>query len=114
MKMTDMIEGKVVILELSGKIMGGKEIDRFHDKIHEHLKAGRKLYVVDMKRVTFTNSSGLGMLIRGYASVTKADGKMVLANITNIQDLLAMTRLLTVFDTYDSREEAIAALLGDD
>ena len=96
-------------LELSGKIMGGDEITRFHETIHEHLKADRKLFVVDMKGITWTNSLGLGMLISGYAAVAKADGRMVLANITNIQDLLAMTRLLTVFEAYDSHDEAIAA-----
>jgi anti-anti-sigma factor len=97
-------------MSLSGKIIGGEEATLCHGRIHEYLNLGQKNFVIDMGKVEWTNSQGLGMLIGCYVSVTKAGGRMVLARITNIQALLAMTRLLQVFDCYDSVEEAKEAL----
>ena len=107
MKISDTIEGDVVILELSGKIMGGDESTLFHGKIREYLNYNKLKFVIDMKDILWSNSIGLGMLITALTTVKKADGQTVLANVTNIQDLLAMTQLIRVFETYDSREEAM-------
>ena len=109
MKIKDVNQNGIVVLALSGKIMGGKETTLFYGMIQENLSLNRKNFVIDMKAVEWSNSLGLGMLIAGLASVTKAGGRIVLANVTNIQDLLAMTRLILVFETYDSLEEAIAS-----
>ena len=107
MKVSDAIEGDVGIFELSGKIMGGDESTLFFGKIREYLNYHKLNFVIDMKDVLWSNSLGLGMLIAALATVKKADGQMVLANVTNVQDLLAMTQLIRVFETYDSREEAM-------
>ena len=87
--------------------MGGDETTMFHGKIHEYLNLNKNKVVVDLSKTEWTNTLGLGMLIAGHAAVKKANGKLVLANITNIENILAITQLLKVFETYDSLEAAL-------
>jgi anti-sigma B factor antagonist len=109
-KMKDSLEGDIAVLALSGKIMGGPDATFFHGKIHEFLTLNKRKFIVDLANVEWSNSVGIGMLIAGLTSVVKERGRLVLANITNIRNLLAMTRLLRVFECYDSVEEAKQAL----
>jgi len=107
MKFEDSLENDVVIIEISGKIMGGEETTLFHGKIHEYLTLNKKQIVLDLKDVDWMNSVGLGMLISALTAVKNAGGRLVLANITKIESILTITRLITVFEHYDSRDEAI-------
>jgi anti-sigma B factor antagonist len=107
MKFKDILEGQVVILDVSGKIMGGEETTMFHGKIHEYINQNKKNFVVDLKRVDWMNSVGLGMLISSLTTVKNSGGRLVLANITKIESILTITRLISVFEHYDSREEAL-------
>jgi anti-sigma B factor antagonist len=109
MKFEDFEADGVVVLAISGKIMGGEENTMFHGKLQEHIQAGSKKFVIDLDKVEWMNSLGLGLLISSYTAVKKVDGRLVLANITNIESILAMTRLMTVFDNYDSRDAALAS-----
>ncbi|MEA2030872.1 MAG: STAS domain-containing protein [candidate division Zixibacteria bacterium] len=107
MKFVDSLEGDIVILNVSGKIMGGDETTMFHGKIHEYINSNNKKIVVDLARVDWMNSVGLGMLISALTTVKNAGGRFVLANITKIESILTITRLITVFEHYDSREDAV-------
>jgi len=107
MKFSDFIENDVVVLEVSGKIMGGDETTMFHGKIHEYMQVNKKNICVDLASVDWMNSVGLGMLISALTTVKNAGGRLVLANIDKIESILTITRLITVFEHYDSREEAI-------
>ena len=107
MKFEDKLEGNVVILELSGKIMGGEETTLFHGKIHEYISLNKKNMVVDLEKVDWMNSVGLGMLISALTTVKNAGGRLVLANIDSIESILTITRLITVFEHYDSRVAAV-------
>ena len=107
MKFSDFIENNVVIIEVSGKIMGGDETTMFHGKIHEYMQANKKNICVDLAAVDWMNSVGLGMLISALTTVKNGGGRLVLANIDKIESILTITRLITVFEHYDSREEAI-------
>jgi anti-sigma B factor antagonist len=100
-------EGGVIVLELSGKIMGGEETTMFHGKLHEYIQAGKRNFVIDLKSVEWMNSVGLGMLISALTTVKNAKGRLVLANITNIESILSMTRLISVFEHFDSQASAI-------
>jgi anti-sigma B factor antagonist len=100
-------EGGIAVLDISGKIMGGEETTMFHGKLHELIQGGKKNFVLDLNKVDWMNSVGLGMLISALTTVKNAGGRLVLANITNIETILAMTRLITVFEHYDSREAAL-------
>jgi len=110
MKMQDTVSHGVATLSLSGKIMGGDDSTAFKGRLQEYINQGIKRFIIDLNNVTWTNSSGIGMLVAALASAKKAEGRLVLANITNIQTLLAMTHLIRVFDCYDSLDEAREAL----
>lgn len=107
MKFKDILDGNVVTLDVSGKIMGGEETTMFHGKIHEYINQNKKNFVVDLKNVDWMNSVGLGMLISSLTTVKNSGGRLVLANITKIESILTITRLISVFEHYDSREEAL-------
>lgn len=107
MKFDDKLEGNVVILDLTGKIMGGEETTLFHGKIHEYISQNKKNILVDLKKVDWMNSVGLGMLISALTTVKNSGGRLVLANITKIESILTITRLISVFEHFDSREEAL-------
>ncbi|RKX25916.1 MAG: anti-sigma factor antagonist [Candidatus Zixiibacteriota bacterium] len=108
MKFEDSVsDSGLVVLDISGKIMGGEETTLFHGKLHEYIQLNKKQFVIDLKKVEWMNSVGLGMLISALTTVKKAGGRLVLANITNIESILAMTRLITVFEHFDSREDAL-------
>ncbi|KAA3637294.1 MAG: anti-sigma factor antagonist [Calditrichaeota bacterium] len=107
MKFSDSLEGEIVIIKVSGKIMGGDETTMFHGKIHEYITLNKKSIVVDLADVDWMNSVGLGMLISALTTVKNAGGRLVLANITKIESILTITRLISVFEHYDSREEAV-------
>lgn len=107
MKFNDLIEGDIAIIDVSGKIMGGEETTMFHGKIHEFINGNKKNIVVDLASVDWMNSVGLGMLISALTTVKNAGGRLVLANIDKIESILTITRLISVFEHYDSRAEAI-------
>lgn len=110
MKFTDDVDDRIVIFELSGKIMGGDQSTRFHGRVHQHINNNQRRFLIDMDKVDWINSVGLGMLISALTTIRKAEGRMVLCGIHNVESVLSLTRLITVFETFDSRDEALAAL----
>jgi len=110
MKFDDFLEGDVAVIDVSGKIMGGEETTLFHGKIHEYIQQNKKNIVIDLSKVDWMNSVGLGMLISALTTVKNAGGRLVLANISKIESILTITRLITVFEHYDTREEALKAM----
>lgn len=110
MKFNDDLKDDIVILDVSGKIMGGEETTMFHGKIHEYITMNKKNIVVDLKKVDWMNSVGLGMLISALTTVKNAGGRLVLANIDKIESILTITRLISVFEHFESRDDAIKAL----
>lgn len=109
MKFKDFLEGDVVVLDVSGKIMGGDETTLFHGKIHEYMSQNKKNIIVDLADVDWMNSVGLGMLISALTTVKNAGGRLVLANIAKIESILTITRLISVFEHYETRKEAVAS-----
>ncbi len=109
MKFDDRLEGDIVVIDVSGKIMGGEETTLFHGRIHEYIQQNKKNIIIDLTKVDWMNSVGLGMLISALTTVKNSGGRLVLANITKIESILTITRLLSVFEHYDTREEALKA-----
>jgi anti-sigma B factor antagonist len=107
MKFEDRLEGDVVVIDVSGKIMGGEETTMFHGRIHEYIQQNKKNFIIDLTKVDWMNSVGLGMLISALTTVKNAGGRLVLANITKIESILTITRLISVFEHYDTRKEAL-------
>jgi anti-sigma B factor antagonist len=97
----------MVIISLSGKIMGGPEATEINDKINQLIDEGKLKVIVDLKEVEWMNSSGLGILIDAVTVLKNNDGALRLVNVSDrIKNLLKITKLNTVFDLRDSVEEA--------
>lgn len=108
MKLTDREQNGIVILSPKGKIMGGPDASLLQDKLYEFIEQNKKKVIVDLSEVDWMNSTGLGILISSYTTLRNNDGMLKLANVTDkIQSLLTITKLVTVFEAYNSVEEAI-------
>lgn len=100
------LEG-VVILVLDGRITTG-EAGPVRDKIAQLLAAGRNRIVLDLKSVDYIDSTGLGGLVICYTQVKKAGGALKLVNLNKRNvELLALTRLYTVFETFAEEQDAV-------
>ena len=108
MQMTERSAGAVTVLDLSGKITLGDDHGLLKDKIQSLLHQGRKDILFNLAEVAYVDSSGLGAIMAAYTTVTREGGTLKLANITKkLQDLLSITKMLTVFETFDSEDEAL-------
>lgn len=97
-----------VVVELKGNVMGGPEAQEFSDLLHKFLEDGKQNVVIDLSGTKFMNSSGLGMLISGYTTMKNGNGSLKLANATEkIESLLVITKLITIFEHYNSVDEAV-------
>ena len=90
--------------------MGGPDASILHEKLHEFIEMDKKKIIIDLSKVDWMNSTGLGILISGYTTIKNHNGDLKLANLTKkVQSLLTITKLVAVFDAYDSVDEAIAS-----
>lgn len=96
------------VFALSGKIMDWDKGSLLRGKIVESLAAGNKRIVLDLSSVDWINSVGLGLLVSIHSTVANAGGSLALANIQNIEKILTITKLVTIFDVFDSLDEALA------
>lgn len=103
------VEG-VSVLDLSGKIVLGEGDLQIKDRIKDLLADGQKRILLNLGDVSYIDSAGLGALISSYTTSKREGGQLKLVNLTKrIQDLLSITKLITVFDTYETEQEAVAS-----
>ncbi|AXJ00445.1 anti-sigma B factor antagonist [Cyclonatronum proteinivorum] len=96
------------VIEFKGNVMGGPDATKLNETLHELIDKGHKNVVVDLKKVAFMNSSGLGMLIGALTTMRNAGGDLRIANATNkIESLLIVTKLITVFKHFKSVDAAV-------
>ena len=108
MQIVERSAGTIKVLDLSGQITFTQGDLQLKDKINSLVHQGHTNILVNMANVTHVDSAGLGELVGAFTTVTKAGGSMKLVNLTKkLHDLLAITKLLTVFDTFDSEQDAL-------
>ncbi len=108
MKIVERQVGDVVILDLHGKILIGEGDDALREAVTKLADAGKTKILLNLADVPYVDSAGLGEIVRTYTTVSRKGGKLKLLNLTKkIQDLLSMTKLLTVFEAYESEDEAV-------
>ncbi|MCC7429354.1 STAS domain-containing protein [bacterium] len=108
MEISALEKNGVVVLSLSGKIMGGPDGTLLNDKMHELLDKNQKYVVVNLKEVNWMNSSGLGMLIGALTTMRANNGDLKLACITKkIESLMVITKLNKFFTTFETVEDAL-------
>ena len=99
-----------VVIEFKGNVMGGPDAVSLNETLHKLIDEDKKNIVIDLGKVKFMNSSGLGMLIGALTTMRKAGGSLVIANATDkIESLLIVTKLITVFKHFKSLDEAVAS-----
>jgi anti-sigma B factor antagonist len=108
MQIEERSTGDVTILDLKGRMTMGEGDELLKDKINSLILQGRKKLVLNLEGVPYVDSAGLGEIVRTYTTVSRQGGSLKLVNLTKrITDLLAITKLLTIFDTFDSEADAV-------
>jgi anti-sigma B factor antagonist len=108
MEIVERTVSDVTVLDLKGKMTLGEGDELLKDKINSLLSQGKKKLLLNLESVPYIDSAGLGEVVRTYTTVSRQGGSLKLLNLTKrIEDLLSITKLLTVFDTFDSEAEAV-------
>jgi anti-sigma B factor antagonist len=108
MKIAERQVGDVTVLDIHGKILIGEGDDALRDAISRLTSAGKKKVLLNLADVPYVDSAGLGEIVRCYTTVSRTGGKLKLVGLTaKIRDLLAITKLLTVFETYETEDQAV-------
>jgi anti-sigma B factor antagonist len=108
MKIEKRKNGNVTILDLKGKILSGEGIEELRQTIDSTIKQDEKQLVLNFAEVPYLDSTGLGEVVRSYTTLKKAGGTIKIANLTNkVQDLLSVTKLITVFETFQNENDAV-------
>ena len=107
-KIEERVIGHVTILDIVGKLTIDEAAGRLKDKINSLVGQQRTHIIANLGKVPYIDSGGLGELVASYGSVTKANGAMKLLNVNSRNhNLLSITRLLTLFESFDSEAEAV-------
>ena len=108
MKIDERNEGGVTVLDLQGKMLIGEGDELLRDKINVLVDGGKNKILLNLADVPYVDSAGLGEIVRCYTTVSRQSGQLKLVHLTKrLEDLLSITKLLTVFETYDSEDEAL-------
>ena len=100
--------GDITILDMDGKITIGEGSVALRSAIRRLLEEGKKKILLNLGGVGYIDSSGIGELVSSYTAISNAGGTLKLLNLTQkLKDLLGITKLLTVFDTYSTESEAL-------
>ncbi len=104
-------QNDIAIVRLRGQFIGGDETDRLRAVLNQMAEEKKPVLIVDLEKVTYLNSTALGVLISTHANFTKRNGRIALCNISkNIENIFVITKLTLVFDIYPTVDEAIKKL----
>jgi anti-sigma B factor antagonist len=108
MKIQERQVGDVVVLDVDGEILGGPDTDAFEGAVQSALAGGSRKLLVNLGGVHWINSTGLGILIAGFTAMQRGGGALKLVNVSDrIAGLLAVTRLSTIFQSFQHEDEAL-------
>ncbi len=100
--------GDVTVIDMEGKITIGEGSVAVRSAIRRLLEEGKKKILLNLAGVSYVDSSGIGELVSSFTTINREGGQLKLLNLTQkIQDLLAITKLLTVFDVYEDEATAL-------
>ncbi len=107
---TERQAGDITILDMSGKVTIGDGSVALRNAIRRLLQENKKKVLLNLAGVGYIDSSGIGELVSSYTTVKQEEGQLKLLNLTQkLQDLLAITKLLTVFDVYEDEGTALGS-----
>jgi anti-sigma B factor antagonist len=110
LKIKQSTNGDIVVLNLSGKIMGGPDHEKFMNEVKTLIAEGHVDVLLDLGGVSWVNSTGLGILVSGFHTIKKNGGRLKICRVSDrIDNILNVTQLKLVFDTYATVDEAVAS-----
>ena len=110
MNINKQMVGDIVVLNLSGKIMGGPDHEKFQNEIKTLIAEGHVDILLNMAKVNWVNSTGLGILVSAFHTLKKNGGQLKICNVSDrIDNILNVTQLKLVFETYADLDEALAS-----
>jgi anti-sigma B factor antagonist len=110
MTVSERTVGAVTILDINGHVTLNDGADQIRDKVKAVLAEGKRHVLVNLGQVSYMDSAGLGELVQAYSTVSKSGGALKLVSPTKrLKDLLVITKLATVFDSFDDEAEAVAS-----
>ena len=111
MQLEQRIVGQVAVVKVTGDITLNKGGDvLLKDKVQSLIQQGQKNILLDLSGVSYVDSAGLGELVQAYATTKNRGGALKLLSVTKrLKDLLVVTKLLTVFDTFEAEADALAS-----
>lgn len=108
MKIKQEMKGDVLVISLSGKVIGGPELIEVKNTIQKAVDQDKKKILLDLGKVSWMDSSGLGVLVSGHTTLARAEGAMKILNATKkIHELFIITKLITIFQTFTDEQEAL-------
>ncbi len=107
-KSTTVQSGKIGVIDVKGSLVGGEETDELRNAVADYVEQGTKKLVIDLSKVTYLNSTAIGVLVSAHTTFSKNKGHVKLCGINkNINNIFVITKLTLVFDVAESREDAI-------
>ena len=110
MKIKQALQGEIMVLSVSGKIMGGPDHEKFQSEIKELIASGQVDVLLNMSKVSWVNSTGLGILVSAFHTLKKNSGRLKICEVNDrIDNILNVAQLKLVFETFDKCDEALAS-----
>jgi anti-sigma B factor antagonist len=107
-KLTNRQVGDVTVIDVAGRITLGEGSSTLRDALRDLVKTDHKKILLNLKEVTYIDSSGIGELVSAYTTITNQGGHLKLLGLTHrVKDLLQITKLYTVFDVHEDEAHAV-------
>jgi len=109
-KTTTLQNGKIGVIEVKGSLVGGEETDELRTAVADLVEQGNKNLIIDLSKVTYLNSTAIGVLVSAHTTYSRNKGHVKLCGINkNINNIFVITKLTMVFDVVESRDDAVKA-----
>ena len=111
MRINERVSGGVTILSVSGKVSSRENAALLKDTINGAVQRGHLHVALDLQRVSYIDSCGLGAIVGGHTIVRLQGGRLLLLNVAEcLRDLVRVMKLETVFEIFDSEQEAVRSV----
>jgi len=110
LKISEQKQGDVLVVSLSGKVIGGPELMNLKTVFENAVNQDVRKVLLDLGKVSWMDSSGLGVIVSGHTTLSRAGGALKVLNVTKkIRELFIITKLITIFETFDDEQAALAS-----
>jgi anti-sigma B factor antagonist len=107
-KTTTLQSGEIGVIEVKGSLVGGEETDELRNAVADLVEQGNKKLIIDLGKVTYLNSTAIGVLVSAHTTYSRNKGRVKLCGINkNINNIFVITKLTMVFDVAETREDAV-------